>query len=109
MGLVEGETKPMNAIATTSPAEAFRTGASGLLHAVADMSLHDLVDEYQRLTLAIEAGKIVKDDRGGYPQTSWNDAAKLAAKQRGLVNGAAKARFGISFETHDRDDPDNNF
>jgi hypothetical protein len=95
----------MNAVATTSPAEAFRDGAAGLLHAVADMSLHDLVDEFQRLTLAVEAGKTTVEV-GGYPQAKWSDGAKLAAKQRGLVNGAAKARFGISFDTYDRGDND---
>lgn len=96
-------------LTATKPADAFRDGASGLLHAVADMSLHDLVDEFQRLSIAIEDGRIEGEDAGAYRPVRWSDAAQLAMKQRLLVNGAARARFGISFESYDRNDTDNNW
>lgn len=91
-------------LSTASPAETFREGAADLLHAVADMSLHELVDDFLRLSKAIEAGRIESTTSGNYTPARWTAAALLAMKQRLLVNGAARARFGISFESYDRED-----
>lgn len=93
----------MNEITTTKPAEIFRAGAADLFKATADMSLHDLVDEYLRLTEIIEAGKVPVKDSDDWAPDDYTDEAKVALRNRNIVNGAARARFGIGFEVHDYD------
>lgn len=93
----------MNAVTTTSPAETFRATAATSLVTAAGMNLHELVDEYLRLTKVIEANTVKplegEDDWGG---RKLNDAGKLAARERGIIDGAAKVRFGITFDEYDR-------
>ncbi|QIG72961.1 hypothetical protein EVB98_039 [Rhizobium phage RHph_N3_2] len=89
----------MNAITKTNPADAFRAKATGLMIECANMTLHQLVDEFQRLTDAIDANSEPAEDGYG---TKLNEAGEMAARERRLVSGTARARFGISFEPWDR-------
>lgn len=88
----------MNAITTTSAAEEFRAKSAAVLSASATMSLHQLVDEFQRLTDIVDAGHSEAEDGS----VALSDAAKVAQRERSIIVGASKARFGISFETYDR-------
>ncbi|UJW87925.1 hypothetical protein [Devosia sp. SL43] len=90
------------AVQTTNPTETFRSIAADRLRSVADMSLHNLVDEFVRLTSAIEAGELPKAD-GEYGAPKYSDAAKVAIEERKLVNGATRARFGFGFDLYDAD------
>lgn len=89
---------------TTNPAEAFRAVAAERFHAAADMTLHQLCDEFLRLTKLIEAGTI----EGDQSSESWaadeefTDEAKIALRERNIVNGAARARFGMGFDQYDQ-------
>jgi hypothetical protein len=87
----------MTELTTTSPAEQFRRKASGLLVDVAEMELHELVDEFQRLSNILDQNMVEGDD---YPKL--NDVGELALREQRLVNGAIRARFGLSLETYDR-------
>lgn len=88
-----------NALTTTSPADTFRASASGLLAKVSKLSLHELVDEFMRLTAFMDANSTPNE--GGYGIT-LSDEGQIAFRQREIVNGASKARFGISFNAYDR-------
>ena len=87
----------MNELQTTVPADRFRAVAADRLRSAADMTLHQLVDEFQRLTLMIE-GNI----EGGAAYAKLNAVGELAARERSVIVGTAKARFGIAFYEHDR-------
>lgn len=89
-------------LTTFNPVAAFRDVAAKRMHTAADMSLHELVDEFQRLTLIVEAGT-EWDDNDGYSR-SMNVSAKVAFRERSLINMAAQSRFGISFDAFDRAD-----
>lgn len=92
----------MNAVTTTTPADAFRVKASDLLVDAANMTLHQLVDEFMRLTDVMD--KNCEPAKGAsYP--SLNDQGELAARERRVVTAAARARFGINFEPFDRVSP----
>lgn len=88
----------MNAIAVSNAAQRAQAEASGRLHQVADATLHELVDEYVALTKVINDGTTPKADGYG---SDFSDEARIAMQNRGLVNGAARARFGIEFSEHD--------
>lgn len=90
----------MTALSTTDFRQTFRDGAATLLHRVADMSLHELVDEYVRLTAVVKAGTLPPAD-GEFGSARLTDEANIAARERQVVNGAAKSRFGISFDPYD--------
>ena len=89
----------MNALVEITPSEAFRNAAADLLKDSAEMTLHELVDEYLRLTEVMDAGVI---ESGEEYRTTFNDEAKLAMRKRNVINGAARARFGVGFESYDR-------
>lgn len=89
----------MNDLTTTTPADAFRAKASNLMVETAGMTLHQLVDEFQRLTLLMDANSVKGED--GYGPTLSEDG-ELAARERRIVVAASRARFGISFDTYDR-------
>ena len=90
-----------NELQTTDPIMAFRAIAADRLHVAADMSLHDLVDEFLRLTAVMEANAIVIDPDDIYRDTKLNDAGELASRERNIVTDAARARFGVSFAAYD--------
>jgi len=90
----------MNDLTLTSAAETFRANAAGHFHDAADMTLHQLVDEYQRLALIVEAGTTEKNEDGFYAP-ELTPEAELASRQQQIINGAARARFAISFSSHD--------
>jgi hypothetical protein len=92
----------MNAVATTNPAEAFRAVAADRFHSAADMTLHELVDEFQRLAKVIHDGTTEQDQDGLY-STTRTPEAEIAVREQQIINGAARARFAISFSTHDLD------
>lgn len=89
-------------ITTTTPSEQFREKAADLMKQAADMSLHELVDEFQSLSAFIADNST---PRSGYGY-DVNDAGKVAVRERQVINAAARARFGISFDTYDRPDAD---
>jgi hypothetical protein len=87
----------MNELTKTTPAEQFRAKAAGLMFDTASMTLHQLVDEFVRLTDAMDANMVEGEHR-----QELNEAGELAARERRLVNAAARCRFGISFDAYDR-------
>ena len=89
------------AIQTTKPAEAFRLVAADRLKAAADMTLYELVDEFQRLSVVVENSAIerAEDD---YSEPRLTPEGELAQREIGIVNGAAKSRFGLYFTAYDR-------
>lgn len=89
----------MNELTTTAPAEQFRAKAANLLILAANMSLHQLVDEFQSLTTVMDEN-LTDTDEGGYPQL--NAIGQLAKRERNIIVGTAKARFGIFFDSYDR-------
>lgn len=93
----------MNAVTTSSPAEVFRATSATSMVAAANMTLHQLVDEFVRLTSVIEANTIKAIDADEWSGRKLNDAGKLAMRERGIIDGAAKVRFGITFDEYDRD------
>lgn len=88
----------MTAIITANPAEQFRSKAANLMVSAAQMTLHQLVDEFQRLADLIDQHS--SEDEHGY--TTLTEIGQLAIREQRMVNGAARARFGISFESYDR-------
>ena len=88
----------MNALTTTTPAEAFRAKAADLMISGAQMSLHQLVDEYQRLTGIMDEN--LREDDKGYERL--NEVGELAKRERQIVLGSARSRFGITFDSYDR-------
>lgn len=90
------------AVQTATPTQTFRSIASDRLRSVADMSLHNLVDEFVRLTAVIDSGELPKAE-GDYSNTKYSDEAKVAIEERKLVNGATRARFGFGFDLYDAD------
>jgi hypothetical protein len=88
-------------VQTTDFRDTFRGVAASRFHAAADMSLHELVDEFQRLSAVVAANLAKNED--GYLQA--NDTGKVAQRERNIVLGAARARFGISFDTYDSGEP----
>ena len=88
-------------IQTTTPEAIFRDKAAAGFHAAADMTLHQLVDEYLRLTVLVETHTTVTTE--GYDQArSIDDEGKVALRDRMVINSAVKARFGICFAEYDR-------
>lgn len=89
----------MTELTTTTPADAFRAKASRLMIDTAEMTLHQLVDEFARLTDVMDANSIKSEDNY---RSMLNEAGELAARERRMVVGAARCRFGISFDAFDR-------
>lgn len=80
----------------------FQKVAAQRLHEAADMTLHELVDEFLRLSKLVAANLV--RETSGY-QINFNDTAKLALRERNIINGAARGRFGLSLETYDSGEP----
>lgn len=89
----------MNALTTTNPSTAFRAKAADLMTTAARMSLHELLDEFMRLTSVMEENT-AEDEEGGYPRL--NDTGQLAARERRMILAASRSRFGVSFDEYDR-------
>lgn len=89
----------MTALTTTTPAEAFRAKAANLLTIAANMTLHELVDEFQSLTTVMDEN-MTKATDGNYQKL--NEVGQLAKRERNIITGTAKARFGIFFDSFDR-------
>ncbi len=89
----------MNALTTTSPAEVFRSQAQDQMVSVANMTLHELVDEFVRLSEIVDRETTFEADV--YKMTV-SDAGQLADRQRRMVNAATRSRFGISLDVYDR-------
>lgn len=92
----------MNDLTTTKASETFRAKASDVFHAAADMTLHQLVDEYARLTSVIENGKVTTKHEFGDSE-EYSDEALIAQRERNIIVGATRARFGFGFDTYDYD------
>jgi len=88
----------MNALTTTTPADQFRAKAANLLVLAAGMTLHQLLDEFQRLTTVMDEN--VNIGINGYPEL--NKIGELASRERNIILGASKSRFGVYFESWDR-------
>lgn len=91
----------MNELTTTSPADQFRAKASALFIEASNMTLHQLVDEFQRLTTVMDEN-MTTDGAEGYPEFNLNEAGQLAARERKVIEASSKARFGIGFDAYDR-------
>lgn len=89
----------MNDIVKSNPAETFRSVAADRLRSAADMSLHELVDEFSRLTEVINNGETERSTSTHTVQ--YTDEALVAFEERKLVNGATRARFGFGFDIYD--------
>ena len=87
-----------NAVVATSPADQFRAKAADGMINSAKMSLHELVDEFQRLTQIMDDNTSQEEGRG----KTFNEIAELADRDCRIVQGAARARFGITLESFDR-------
>lgn len=87
----------MNAVTAISPAETFRAKASNLMKDTASMTLHELVDEFARLTGVMDENLDHDED---YPKL--NQTGQLAERERKLVNGAIRCRFGLHMDSFDR-------
>ena len=86
-----------NEIQTTSAEASFRAIAADRMVSAANMTLHELLDEYQRLSGIIAAERLPADpDEYG---AKYSEAGKLAINVLAIVNGAARVRFGINFST----------
>jgi signal transduction histidine kinase len=81
-----------NAIEKKSAVQTYRDGFSRHVKAAADMTLHELVDQFQRLT------KVVNDNTAydEMQRPKYNEAAILALKERKIFASVANARFGLS-------------
>lgn len=88
----------MNDLTISNPSTTFRAKAADLMIDAAKMSLHQLVDEFQRLAEEIEKNTVQEDN--GYRRL--NEVGELANREQRMINAAARARFGISFDTYDR-------
>lgn len=86
-------------VTTTDAETAFRAKASSVFHSAADKSLHELCDEYVRLSAVITDGTIVGTDE--YRQIEHTPEAKVAIHERQVINAASRARFGIGFSEYD--------
>lgn len=88
----------MNAITRANVADSFRGKATGLMNQASNMTLHELVDDFQRLSAVMEAN-ISEDEMG---RMIANDIAKMAGREQKMVNAAAAMRFGLTFRAYDR-------
>ena len=88
-----------NITVAPKPELQFRQQASGLMTEASNLTLHQLVDEFVRLSNLIDANCVPRDDGYGL---AYNDAAKLADRQRKMITTASRARFGVDFEPFDR-------
>ncbi|MGN6534094.1 MAG: hypothetical protein ACTHKQ_00010 [Mesorhizobium sp.] len=91
-----------NALAHYSAIDTYRSIFSERVKTAADMSLHELVDEFARLTEVIKANTTRDDD--GTP--TYTEAGHLAIKERQVFASVASARFGISLASDDGTYPD---
>jgi hypothetical protein len=89
----------MTELTTTGPAEQFRAKAATIMIDAANMTLHQLVDEFQRLADIIDKNTI-EGSQARYPTV--NEVGQLAVREQRMINAASRARFGISFDTYDR-------
>jgi len=88
-----------NELTTTTPAETFRAKAAEAMILAANMSLHDLVDEFLRLTDVMDAS-VSKNEESGYFELS--ETGEIAVRDRKLIVSIARARFGLTLEPFDR-------
>lgn len=86
-----------------TPAQIFRAKASSLMTDAASMTLHQLVDEFVRLSEVVESNS--KEVEDSY-RKELTDVGKVAFRERQVINAAARACFGVGFNTFDRDDND---
>jgi hypothetical protein len=91
----------MNDLTTTKPAEEFRQIAASRLIAAAEMTLHELVDEFQRLAVVIER-ETIKPAADDFDDSRLTPAGELASREMQIISGVTKSRFGLSLFTHDR-------
>lgn len=81
-----------NEIATHNALQAYRGLVAETVKEAADMTIHELVDAFQRLTKDVEKGKTLRED----DRPLYNEAALLAIRLRNVYASMANARFGIS-------------
>jgi hypothetical protein len=86
-------------VVAQKPEQQFRSQAAELMVDAANMTLHQLVDEFVRLSNVIDENCTRTDDGYG---VDFNDTAKLADRQRRIITTASRARFGVDFQPFDR-------
>lgn len=91
---------PNTAVAVADkPSTIFRSNAASLMKSAADMTLHELVDEFLSLSETIEKAAVPNDDW----RKRLTDEGQVALRDRKMINAALRARFGLSLESYDRD------
>lgn len=94
--------KISNAVTVSEgPTKLFREKAGDLMIVAAQMTLHQLVDEFVRLCEVIEANS--EDAPEGSYGKQLNDTAQIASRKQRIISAAVRARFGISLHPFDRD------
>lgn len=92
-----------NEIEKASAIDIYRGIVADRAKTAADMTLHQLVDEFQRLTEIIDKDRSFDDaDRKVY-----SVAGIVAIKERHVFSSMASARFGISLAAYDDLEYDN--
>ena len=91
----------MSDLTTITPAETFRAKASGLMVEAANMTLHQLVDEFMRLSGVMDENCIHEDDSHA-SYLRLNERGEVAERERKVIVAASRARFGITLEAFDR-------
>lgn len=92
---------------TTSPQDEFRARASDIMIEAATLSLHGLVDEFQRLTGLMAANLEPAEDDNYGPH--YNHVGQVALRHRDLIRTAARARFGLDLDAFDQANSLQNF
>lgn len=88
-------------IATTNALDRYRTNFSANIKAAADMHIHDLLDNFQRLTKIIDAHETTYEKHIG---RTWDEEGQLAIRERNIYASVANARFGITFNAYEPSD-----
>lgn len=86
-----------NELAKYSAIETYRTIVADRVKAAADMDIHQLLDEFVRLTGVVNANTTRDED--GRPE--YSEAGFLAIKERQVFATLASARFGVSLASDD--------
>lgn len=85
-------------IAIVDADKEFAAIAADRMKAAADMSLHELVDEFVRLNAVVSENLISSDLDDGSdfaPTPRLNAIGMIADAERRVINGAARARFSL--------------
>lgn len=97
----------MAELTKTNPDIAFRAQAADNMIDAANMTAHQLLDRFIELSGEIEDGTTTSDGERDYGRVEVSPDAHVAHRNRDIVAGAMRARFGVrlSFENEYGDMP----